>query len=271
MNFKFNPRQIFIRQINAERMLKQALDEIPYWNDKLKDESPEEKYLYYLQVDSYWMLIKLYYTVGEDIEKLPPLLEQLIESAEIGTKVWQENKPLLGKEEQNTPPYEWHNALNYLSTLGYISMCYLLQREDLLERLLKVIVDNSVYTELDAVLEDLFYFHLKDRPELDWAKYKYVLRFLKAMRTEGEEQLTLLHQYMKDWYKEMVGLNDIEHDTHLTEEQYGYYGYWAFEVAAVIYLEDLDDSSFTKYPYYPKDLVDWAKAKRREREGKKTE
>lgn len=271
MNFKFNPRQIFIRQANAERTIEYGIEGIQFYNDKLKSEDASEKYLYTGLVDNLWMLLRIYYTVGEDIEKLPPLLEQLIESAEIGTKVWQENKHLLGKEEQNTPPYEWHNALNYLNTLGYISMCYLLQREDLLEQLLKVIIDNSVYSELDATIEDLFYYHLKDRPERDWSKYIHIVKFTDAIRSKGEEQLTLLHQYMKDWYKEMVGLNDIEHDTHLTEEQYGYYGYWAFEVAAVIYLEDLGDSSFTKYPYYPKDLVDWAKAKRREREGKKTE
>ncbi|OOF80421.1 hypothetical protein BKG92_10510, partial [Rodentibacter ratti] len=227
----------------------------------------EEQYSYKYSVDNYWMLIRIYYTVGEDIDKLPPLLEKLIESAEIATQFWQENKALLSKERQNTPPYEWHNALNYLNTLGYISMCYLLHREDLLERLLNVILANEDVTgKLDGLIEDLFYYHLKDRPEENWVKYKYAIPFADSINSEGEEQLALLHQYMKDWYKEMVGLSDIEYNTHLTEEQYGYYGYWAFEVAAVIYLEDLDDSDFRQYPYYPKDLVDWARAKKREKE-----
>ncbi|WP_159991394.1 PoNe immunity protein domain-containing protein [Pelistega ratti] len=267
MNVTFNPRQVFIRQANAERTIDYGIEGIQFYNDKLKLEDPNEKYLYTGLVDNLWMLLRIYYTVGEDIEKLPPLLEQMIESAEIGTKVWQENKHLLSKEQQNLPPYAWYTSLNYLNTLGYISMCYLLHREDLLERLLNVILANeNVDGSLDGLIEDLFYYHLKDHPEENWVKYKYAIPFADAINSKGEEQLALLHQYMKDWYKEMMGLNDIEYNTHLTEEQYGYYGYWAFEVAAVIYLEDLDDSDFRKYPYYPKDLVDWAREKKREKE-----
>ncbi|NEN76428.1 DUF1910 domain-containing protein [Pelistega sp. NLN82] len=181
MNFTFNPRQIFIRQANAERTIDYGIEGIQFYNDKLKLEDPNEKYLYTGIVDNLWMLLRIYYTVGEDIEKLPPLLEQMIESAEIGTKVWQENKHLLSKEQQNLPPYAWYTSLNYLNTLGYISMYYLLHREDLLERLLNVILANeNVDGSLDGLIEDLFYYHLKDRPEENWVPKEYIIQAIDS-------------------------------------------------------------------------------------------
>ena len=53
----------------------------------------------------------------------------------------------------------------------------------------------------------------------------------------------------------MVGMSDLEYQSHLDPEQNGYCGYWAFEAAAIAYLDDLDDTELRQSPYYPKDMV----------------
>ena len=80
---------------------------------------------------------------------------------------------------------------------------------------------------------------------------------------DKNEKKVLLHQYLKDWYKEMVGMSDLEYNSHLDPEQNGFCGYWSFEAAAIAYLDDVDDAEFYQYPYYPKDLVEWAREQRR--------
>ena len=50
MNFKFNPRQIFIRQANAERTIEYGIEGIQFYNDKLKSEDSSEKSLLLIQV-----------------------------------------------------------------------------------------------------------------------------------------------------------------------------------------------------------------------------
>jgi len=40
------------------------------------------------------------------------------------------------------------------------------------------------------------------------------------------------------------------------------------EAAAIAYLDDLDDTELRQSPYYPKDIVDWAREQKRKREAK---
>ena len=85
---------------------------------------------------------------------------------------------------------------------------------------------------------------------------------------EKAEKLDILSAYLKDWYREMVGMSDLEYQSHLDPEQNGYCGYWAFEAAAIAYLDDLDDTELRQSPYYPKDMIDWAREQKRKREDK---
>jgi len=58
----------------------------------------------------------------------------------------------------------------------------------------------------------------------------------------------------KQWYKTYK--NSGFYNSHmLPEDKYSFYGYWAFEVAAIVKIKDLDDSSFRDNQYYPKDLL----------------
>ena len=163
----------------------------------------------------------------------------------------------------------WFYAEYYLKTLHLIALCYLLQREGLLPRLLDVILANAEGgLEPDSTIEDFFYYRFKDRPDPDYVQMNdHAVLISDAIREkEKAEKLDILNAYLKDWYHEMVGMSDLEYQSHLDPEQNGYCGYWAFEAAAIAYLDDLDDTELRQSPYYPKDMVDWAREQKRKRE-----
>ena len=214
------------------------------------------------QAETYWDYLKIIYTAGKPIEDLIPVLEKFLASEEEITKFWQQNKTKLNDVGYYTSPMLWCDVEHYLKTLHLIALCYLLQREDLLPRLLEVILANAEDDlEPDTTIEDFLDYHFKNRPDPDYVQMgKHAILFGEAMRGETkEEQLEELNAYLKDWYHEMVGMSDLEYQTHLDPEQNGFCGYWAFEAAAIAYLDDLDDTELRQYPYYPKDMVDWAR------------
>ena len=49
------------------------------------------------------------------------------------------------------------------------------------------------------------------------------------------------------------------HDVHLSVGKDGFPGYWCWEAALVTLLYDMDDSSYRDMPFYPKDMVAYAK------------
>ncbi|KUI98256.1 PoNi-like cognate immunity protein [Vibrio sp. MEBiC08052] len=75
--------------------------------------------------------------------------------------------------------------------------------------------------------------------------------------TKAERQESI-KQYLRGWYK---GMKDCYwHNRHKGKFP-TFFGYWAFEAGMVTLLYGLDDSSYRHMLYYPKDLVDYARAK----------
>ena len=224
--------------------------------------------LFRLKADDFWDFLRLKYTAGEEISQLPPMLDEIINVLEISTQFWFENKKELNEIGYYTPPMPWFYADYYLKVIQLIAVCYLLQREDLLERLLQVILDNAAGDlEPDTTIEDFFYYRFKDRPDPEYVQMgKHAILISDAIREKDKnEKIQILNAYLKDWYHEMVGLTDGEYQSHLDHEQNGFCGYWSFEAAAIAYLDDLDDTSLRQYPYYPKDMVDWAREQKQQR------
>ena len=229
----------------------------------------ESKHLFRYKSSEVFDYLRICYTAGESISLLPPMLDRIVSTLEISTKFWQQNKAELNKIGYYTSPMPWFYTEYYLKTLHLIALCYLLQREDLLPRLLNVILANAEDgLEPDSTIEDFFYYRFKDRPDPDYVQMSdHAVLISDAIREKDKaEKLDILNAYLKDWYHEMVGMSDLKYQTHLEPEQNGYCGYWAFEVAAIAYLDDLDDAELRKSPYYPKDMVDWAREQKRKRE-----
>mgnify|MGYP003564187050 CR=1 FL=1 len=264
-------RQHFLTEERFNKFNDYFVEAIPEYNKWKLSDDLALRFLSRQQAETYWDYLKIIYTAGKPIEDLIPILEKFLASEEEITKFWQQNKVKLNDIGYYSSPMPWFYVEYYLTTLHLIALCYLLQREDLLPRLLEVILANAEDgLEPDSTIEDFFYYRFKDRPDPDYVQMNaHVGLISDAIREKDKaEKLAILNAYLKDWYRKMVGMNDLEYQSHLDPEQNGYCGYWAFEVAAIAYLDDLDDTELRQSPYYPKDMVDWAREQKRKREGK---
>lgn len=80
---------------------------------------------------------------------------------------------------------------------------------------------------------------------------------LNAIKAENDEQQQALRSYLKQWYRGMR--NCYWYDRHKARSDAGFFGYWAFEAGLVTVLWDVDDTPYRDLPYYPKDLVGYAR------------
>ena len=197
----------------------------------------------------------LNYTAGHPILALRDELETVIRVIEVYTDAlsdWHGNP--------HYPPFMLDELDHYQQIMQLIGLCYLLHRQDLLPRL--AALQDGYFAGEDVLYEDFLTFGLDNRFAAE------TLHFFKAYtdlhdalyaEEEGKEQAEAhLLQYIKRWYKtSMKGLP--WHNTHLEPNQAGYYGYWSFEAGAAAFLQDLDDHALRDFPYYPKDMVDWAR------------
>ena len=264
-------RQHFLTEERWKFIVEKTPESMKILKDNSNSNNLELRNSYGLAAFTKMDYVKSSYTAGESIGELPGMLDEIIEILEVSTKFWHQNKAKLNEIGYYSSPMPWFYVEYYLTTLHLIALCYLLQREDLLPRLLEVILANSEDgLEPDSTIEDFFYYRFKDRPDPDYVQMNdHAVLISDAIREKDKaEKLDILSAYLKDWYREMVGMSDLEYQSHRDPEQNGYCGYWAFEAAAIAYLDDLDDTELRKSPYYPKDMVDWAREQKRKREDK---
>ena len=251
-------RQHFLSEEKYQKEKNGYLSNLKFWDNNWQKSILESKHLFRYKFSEIFDYLRICYTAGESISLLSPMLDRIVSTLEVSTKFWQQNKAELNKIGYYTSPMPWFYVEYYLNTLHLIALCYLLQREDLLPRLLDVILANAEDgLEPDSTIEDFFYYRFKDRPDPDYVQMSdHAVLISDAIREKDKaEKLAILNAYLKDWYHEMVGMSDLEYQSHLDPEQNGYCGYWAFEAAAIAYLDDLDDTELRQSPYYPKDMV----------------
>ncbi|MBF1292394.1 MAG: DUF1911 domain-containing protein, partial [Neisseria sicca] len=228
-------RQNFLSEEKYQKEKNGYLSNLKFWDNNWQKSILESKHLFRYKFSEVFDYLRICYTVGESISLLSPMLDKIVSTLEVSTKFWQQNKAELNEIGYYTSPMPWFYVEYYLNTLHLIALCYLLQREDLLPRLLDVILANAEDgLEPDSTIEDFFYYRFKDRPDPDYVQMNdHVVLISDAIREKDKaEKLAILNAYLKDWYHEMVGMSDLEYQSHLDPEQNGYCGYWAFEVAA---------------------------------------
>ena len=84
-----------------------------------------------------------------------------------------------------------------------------------------------------------------------------LLNALQAGAERKDEAQKHLTAYLKGWYK---GMKDCYWYNRHKGKFATHFGYWSFESGLVSVLCGLDDSAFRDMLYYPKDLVDYARA-----------
>lgn len=146
-------RQKYITEKRFENFKDNYKKSFAFWSDKqFQAESPEQaefiraKHFQTLHLKN----ILIRYTAGEEIFKLPSLLESLIGSYE------NVQKKLAHYEQiENITPLTIDDWIDeYEECLQVISLCILLKRTDLLKRFI-LLTDNAGYLGADTLYEDL--------------------------------------------------------------------------------------------------------------------
>ena len=257
-------RQQFMSEQHYEKLKEFIVQSINEYDESkiTKEDGLDESSYLARKAPAHNKIAQLYleYTGGDAIEFLSSLLEEaivLFEKANIYYQKWSKERDF-----KDYPLISLADSNEYEEVLQLIGLCYLLHRPDLLPRLARLCDgENYKYAGYDAVYEDFLVMAYDDKnlrfATDDIRHGKKYLPFSNALLSDTkEEALEELQTYMKKWYKNHDDL--IWHDAHLDSETY--IGYWAFEVAALVYLMDLDDSSLHKYIYYPKDMVEYARS-----------
>ncbi len=84
--------------------------------------------------------------------------------------------------------------------------------------------------------------------------YTNLYKAVTAQPADGKA----IREFLSNWYQTCLKKTST-YDIHKLGEDSSFSGYWAWEVVGLTCALDLDESSYRDMPYYPKDLVAYAR------------
>ncbi|WP_312738898.1 PoNe immunity protein domain-containing protein [Stenotrophomonas sp.] len=109
----------------------------------------------------------------------------------------------------------------------------------------------------DGLLERLVAQWAPGRPIPDKAtRHLPYRRLFKVFAAEPAQRPALMVDYLDDWY------HHSRREPYIDQHEGSgvmFYGYWSWEAAATTVVLGIDDASYRDMPFYPKDLVDFAR------------
>ena len=151
----------------------------------------------------------------------------------------------------------------YVEALSMLSFTRLLGQSAEIERVAGFYLLDETNSGADELFEALLAKLGLPSSEAEGLIHEEYQHLLDAIKAEPADRPAHMQAFLKDWYK---GMQDCGWwGSHVrrpgtTVIDTGFFGYWAFEAGLVTYLWDIDDSSYREMQYYPKDLVDYARA-----------
>ena len=160
-------------------------------------------------------------------------------------------------------PFYIDSIDGYEQALWLLSLCKLLRLDALLPRLFAVFnVVREDNRGKDALFETLVAQLGGEAIEVKpvgamfkWLKVHPLL--YQAIQAEPQKRSLYVAEFLKNWYPAMKGCYWYNRNDRVPQN---FFGYWAFEAALVTYLWNIDDHGYRNLPFYPKDLVDYARA-----------
>jgi len=257
-------RQPYLDEQSYKNTLQQFAQDYEILATKIIEQAdnPRDKAaLFDAWADQLWCTFQLRFTAGDNLEDLAHYLSKVVEAYER----YVEARNSVPANEYR-PPFVLDLAIDiYVDYLNLLSAAVLLHREDLLPRIC-ALNEGTEYDKSDAVIEEIFFFYLPDRPTLDGWFWKAYTPILDAIDQDTPaDRAKAMGKFVKGWYKSMKGVAHFwgKHE-EIKPEFSPYFGYWAMCAAAFTYLYDIDDSKYRDELVYPKDLVDFARKKPRQ-------
>jgi hypothetical protein len=146
---------------------------------------------------------------------------------------------------------------NFFQANQLICFTILLGLNNLVPRLFPLLDYNN--PQKDGMLERIIELIASGRavPPDKCTRHLPYFKTLKIFKATAERRPDLMAEYLNDWYN--ASRREPYYDS---EDQDFFTGYWSYEAAAITFLLDIDDSSYSSAPFYPKELVDFARAAR---------
>ncbi len=143
----------------------------------------------------------------------------------------------------------------YHQALAMTCFALLLGKQDMLQRLAPLFDYHN--EDRDGLLERLLSCSIEGRaPGTSICRrnlpYSKTLPIFSAPAADRPQMMA---RYLAEWYQS--SRREDFFDRH--EKGYDFVGYWSWEAAAITLVLGIDDTSYRDMPYYPKDIVDFAR------------
>ncbi len=147
-------------------------------------------------------------------------------------------------------PFDFQNLDDYVRALWLVSFAILFDAGDQCVNQLYLLINQEGQDALFDWLVALCVSGYSATSSLLYANPYAPL--YSALDATDKERNRLIDQFLKQYYEGMR--TTYWHNTHL-KEQTGFFGYWCFELAAVVKMLQIDDSTFANNLFYPRDLT----------------
>lgn len=194
----------------------------------------------------------LSYSAGEDISKVELACSQAMQYL------------ALHKSRFPSDVIHYWEQDGYQYLLWLISLAVLTGNTQALITIAKMTGKNPANGDDKCIVQFYTRVGLQGLPRQDSLVFEKPYKdFYDAIKGDGASPTKVERQhsmstYLKGWYQGMK--NCYWHNRHKGKHA-THFGYWSLESAAATVLFDLDDSSYRKSLYYPKDWVDYAREK----------
>jgi hypothetical protein len=194
-------------------------------------------------------LLILDYSEGRPINEIAKDFPELL--------IWNE-KCSLPHPTYQTEPFYLAETDSYDYFLSLLSLAKLLRHDKQIARYAALLeVKREKNRGVDALFEILLQkLGIPSVPTRKRLPFKAHWILLEAIQSAPENRPKLMKEFLKKWYASMRGC--AWYGMHIKNPAC-FEGYWCFEAGLVTYLWQIDDSSYRDLPFYPKDLVDWAR------------
>jgi hypothetical protein len=189
------------------------------------------------------------YSAGDPVSSLVPEFPEVLKAIEATAL----------PQSYRTEPFYVDELDTYVYAMWLLSLCKLLRIDPLLPRVAALFdVSREDNRGKDALFEALLAkLGLASEPAKGMLKNRKAHQLLfQAIEAEPKKKSLYVAEFLKSWYPAMKGT--YWHDRHRRVPQ-NFFGYWALEAGLVTYLWDIDDQGYRDLPFYPKDLVDYAR------------
>ncbi len=142
----------------------------------------------------------------------------------------------------------------YWKALQLICFAILLNHRAELNNIMDLLVHEN--DDQDALLEALVAPYLPSRHgSTIYTRQLPYRKTRKIFQAESDQRPVLMSRYLKEWY--LASRREPYHDRHKSSL---FPGYWSLEAGAITFILGIDDSTYRDMPFYPKDLVDYARS-----------